>query len=260
MKQFSVQMYTLRRFMQTPKDLDSTLSRVAEMGYENVQITPPPFTNAIELSKQLREKGLRADSAICSVYDIPNKIEQIAQDAAALETNVLRTDSIRHQDRASAAGYHSFAAHLNACGKLVKSKGIDLMYHFHAFEFVKIGDTRGIDILLDETDPEYVMFQPDVFWLAAAGVEPSRALKMFRGRARYMHCKDYIVAANSDPALEITNSISGPVGTGNLNWLEIFKTANDMGITNFVAEDDMGVEDPFESASLSLQNLKKFKV
>ena len=257
MTQYSLQMYTLRAFMKTPEALDNTLSRVAEMGYQNVQITPPPFTNAAELAKLLKSKGLRADSAMCDVYKIPESIEQIAKDAEALGTNVLRTNSIRKEDRTSIEGYHSFAGHLNECGKLLRQKGLDFMYHFHAFEFIDLGDTRGIDILLNETDPEYVMFQPDVFWLTAAGTEPSRSLEMFRGRARYMHCKDYIIAPSKDETLELITHASAPVGTGNLHWDEIFKTAKDMGICNFVVEDDIGVLDPFQSAAISLPNLKK---
>jgi sugar phosphate isomerase/epimerase len=237
--------------------LGVTLSRVAEMGYENVQITPPAFANADELAKFLKSKGLKADSAICTVYKIPENIEQIARDAEALETNVLRTDSISPEDRKTEGGYHKFAKHLNNCGKLLRGKGLDFMYHFHSFEFIDFGGVRGIDILLKETDPEYVMFQPDVFWLTAAGTEPSRSLEMFRGRARYIHCKDYVISGSKDPTLEKITNASAPVGTGNLHWNEIFKTAKSMGITNFVVEDDMGVLDPFESAAVSLLNLRK---
>jgi len=257
MTQFTLQMYTLRNFMKSPEALDSTLSRVAQMGYESVQITPPSFTNAEGLAKLLAIKGLTADSAICSVYMIPERIEQIARDADALKTRVLRTDSINAEDRKTADGYLSFAKHLNECGKLLRKKGLDFMYHFHSFEFVDFGGVRGIDILLNETDPEYVMFQPDVFWLAAAGTEPSRSLHMFRGRARYLHCKDYVITTSQDPTLEKTTRASAPVGTGNLHWNEIFATAKEMEIKNFVVEDDMGVLDPFESAELSLCNLKK---
>ena len=258
MAQYTLQMYTLREFMRTPDDLDSTLSRVAQMGYESVQITPPAFTNSQELARLLATKGLVADSAICSVYKIPERIEQIARDADALQTCVLRTDSINAEDRRTADGYLGFAKHLNECGRLLRQKGLDFMYHFHSFEFIDFGGVRGIDILLGETDPEYVMFQPDVFWLAAAGTEPSRSLDMFRGRARYLHCKDYVITASQDPTLEKTTRASAPVGTGNLYWKEIFAAARDIGIENFVAEDDMGVLDPFESAQTSLLNLKKF--
>ena len=124
-------------------------------------------------------------------------------------------------------------------------------------EFIKLNDTRGIDILLEETDPDYVMFQPDVFWLTASGCEASVELKKFAGRAEYIHLKDYVIISKNTETLEETARASAPVGTGNLNWTAILKTAADIGIKNFVVEDDMGILDPFESAKESIKNMKK---
>ncbi len=258
MYKYGLQMYTLRNFMKTPEDLDSTLKKVADMGYQNVQISPPSFTNSVALAEQLKGYGLSADSAFCSVYKIPENIGDIVIAAKALGTDVLRTDSIKNADRYSIEGYKSFAEHMNVCGKLLKENGLKFMYHFHSFEFIKLGENlRGIDILLNETDPEYVMFQPDVFWLTASGTEPSEALKMFKGRAEYMHLKDYVIVKNTTEVLEETKRASAPVGTGNLNWDAIIKTAKDIGIYNFVVEDDMGSLDPFDSAKQSIDNMKK---
>ena len=255
---FSLQMYTLREFMKTPEDLEKTFARVAEMGYKSVQITKPAFVETYgELTAQLRRHGLQADSVICTVYSIPEQLDQIVRDAEVLGSNVLRTDSIRKEDRYSIEGYRSFAKHLNHCGKLLREKGLDFMYHFHAFEWTDFNGIRGMDILLNETVPEYVMFQPDPFWLTAAGMEPSRALELFKGRMRYIHCKDYVIRPPVDGVLEMVPRASAPVGTGNLHWAEIIETANKLGVENFVVEDDMGILDPFVSAETSLRNLEK---
>lgn len=251
-----LQMYTLRNSMKTPEDFDNTLRRVHEMGYDNVQITPPAFTNAIEVAKQLKTYELKADSTICTLMKIPESIDDIARNAEALDTDVLRTDSIVKDDRWTVEGYKRAAEHLNVCGKLAKEKGLRFMYHFHAFEFIKLGDTRGIDILLNETDPATVMFQPDVFWLTSAGTEASTSLRMFAGRAAYMHMKDYVIVPSGTEVLEVTKAASAPVGTGNLNWDKIIATAKEIGIYNFVAEDDMGILDPFESAAQSVIGMK----
>ena len=255
--QFGIQMYTLRNYMKTPEEFENTLKRVSEMGYTNVQITPPPFISVQDMAVLLKKYNLKADSAICTVYAIPSRIDEICAVAKVLETQVVRTDSISNEDRRSIQGYERFAEHLNTCGKLLKEKGLKFMYHFHSFEFVKLGDKRGIDILLENTDPEYVMFQPDVFWLTSAGTEPSYSLKMFEGRAEYVHLKDYVIVPADTAVLEETKRASAPVGTGNLNLEKIFETAKAMGIYNFVVEDDMGVLDPFESARQSIENMKK---
>lgn len=255
-KQIALQMYTLRDGMTTPEDFENTLARVADMGYTHVQITPPAFHTGPSMAERLQAHGLQADSAICPVYAIPERMEDILKATEALHTDVLRTDSICEADRGSAEGYHRFAAHLEACGKLLCANGLTFMYHFHSFEFVRFADgTRGIDILLKETDPQHVFFQPDVFWLTAAGCEASTALRMFAGRVRYMHLKDYVILPGAEK-LEETHRASAPVGSGNLNWDAIFRTAEELGITNYVVEDDMGALDPFASAAESVRFLK----
>ena len=253
----SLQMYTLRHSMKTREDLALTLRRVAEMGYRSVQITPPAYLTVDEMAQMLRQNGLQADSAICTLYEIPRRMDDILRHAEVLGTDVLRTDSIAKPDRLDRDGYLRAAAHLEQCGAALKAHGLQFMYHFHSFEFVKLGDTRGIDILLENTSSEHVLFQPDVFWLTAAGTEPSTELKKFSGRARYMHLKDFVIVPTELDRIEQTVRASAPVGTGNLNLSAILATAREMGIENFVAEDDMGVLDPFDSAALSLINMKK---
>ena len=255
MTQFGIQMYTLREFMKTPEDFDNTLRRVAEMGYTNVQISRPAFATAPEMAKQLKDYGLQADSAYCPVYEIPYKLDAVVEEAKLLGTDVVRTNSMHNPEMR--ADFEIFADWMNKCGRLLHDKGLKFMYHFHSFEFMKLGEDRGIDILLNNTDPELVYFQPDVFWLTAAGHEPSRALEMFRGRAIYMHCKDYVIVRKKGNVLEETSRASAPVGTGNLHWNEIIEAAKKVGIYNFVVEDDMGILDPFDSAKQSIDNMKK---
>ncbi len=257
MSRLGIQMYTLRKTMDTKKNVFETLKRVAEMGYTSVQITTLGFMSYEEVGEMLQENGLSADSAMISVYQISDKLDEAKRQEEIFGTEVVRTDSIAKEQSRNLGGFHDFAAHLNRCGKLLAERGLKFLYHFHAFEFINFEKETGMDILLRETDPEYVMFQPDVFWLAAAGKEPSDALMLFRGRAEYMHLKAYSIAARGEGALENVDRISSPVGTGNLNWPAIIKTAHEIGITNFVAEDDMGILDPFESAKISFENMKK---
>ena len=64
MSQFGIQMYTLRETMKTPEDYETTLRRVAEMGYTNVQLTPPAFSGAEDTQRLLEKYGLAADSEL----------------------------------------------------------------------------------------------------------------------------------------------------------------------------------------------------
>ena len=66
MSKIGIQMYTLRETMKTKEGLEETLRRVAEIGYQNVQITLPGFVSSEEGAAMLAHYGLRADSAMAA--------------------------------------------------------------------------------------------------------------------------------------------------------------------------------------------------
>ena len=264
MPQIGLQMYTCRNHMSTDKELCTTLERVRAIGYRNVQISCPPFLTLSQLAQRLKDADLRADSLFCSVKNILGQLSQIEKDAGILNTDVLRTDSIPEELRSSADGYRRFAQLLNQQGEALHNIGIRYIYHFHSFEFVSFdtsdsesgGSVRGIDILLENTDPRWVFFQPDVFWLTCAGVEVSRFLRRFDKRAFYLHVKDYAIR-QLEGAIESVPFHFAPVGEGNLDWEAILPAAKEVGITQFVVEQDQCEGDVFLSIEKSYRNLKQ---
>lgn len=249
-------MYTLRDHTQTAEAFESTLRRVAEIGLEVLQLTPPGFLGAEATAKLLCKYGLRADSVFAPTGGIVDNIDRIKKDAELFGADVVRTDSIPPELRGDIDGYRRFAERMNAEGRALKSAGLRYIYHFHAFEWITFGETRGIDILLNETDPDAVMFQPDVFWLTNAGTEPSDSLRMFAGRAFWIHVKDYAIR-KLEGKIENVPYYFAPVGTGNLNWKGIMRTADEIGIERFVIEQDMCDGDAFEAVKTSFDNLTR---
>lgn len=259
MSRIGLQMYTLRDFTKTPDDFKETLKKVAGIGIENVQITPPGFFTIEETARLLKDNGLKADSVFRPTTTVKTSVEQAKRDADILGVDVLRTDSIPAEFRNTADGYRRYAAIMNEEGRCCKAAGLRYIYHFHAFEWVSFGDTRGIDILLNETDPDAVMFQPDVFWLTNAGTEASVSLKIFRGRAFFIHVKDYAIR-RLEGKIEDVPFHFAPVGCGNLNWPGIIQTADEIGIERFVIEQDQCEGDPFAAVRLSFDNLNRMGI
>ncbi len=249
-----LQMWTMHRRLGSPAEYRETLRRIAEIGYRVIQVTPPSFFTDDEFLALLAENGLSADSVFAPTGQIEAQLPHAAALAARMGTQLLRTDSIPEPMRGSADGYRAFAAQLNREGRACRAAGLRLMYHFHAFEWIRFGDVRGIDILLNETDPEAVWFQPDVFWITSAGAEPSAELRRFRGRACSIHVKDYAI----DPIQGKIESVPrrfAPVGQGNLNWPGILAAARDIGIERFVVEQDECAGDEFDAIRASIDAL-----
>ena len=255
MADIALQMYTMRNCMADEKQLLETLRRVREIGYRSVQITRPAYVTIEALKRMLDECGLSADSALGHCMKLDEEYDAILHEAEVLGTRVVRLDGIPMELAQTAEGYRTFARILEKGGRAFRAAGYDMYYHFHAFEWTNFGAERGIDILLNETTPEYVGFQPDVFWLTSAGTEPSSSLRLFAGRARYMHVKDYAIKPRTG-ALEDVPNCFAPVGRGNLNWPGIMRTAREIGIDHFVVEQDLCDGDVFECIKTSHDSLR----
>ena len=256
MPEIGLQMYTLRDYSKTKEEYLETVRRVAEIGYRNLQVRHVPFLTVEEHKALLDKYSIKADSVFLPVGEIESGIERAVAEAKIFGVDVIRTDSIPEKYRSDEKGYRTFAKELDRLGEICRDHGLRLIYHFHAFEFVTFGDVRGIDILLSDTSPENVYFMPDVFWLTNAGTEPSVSLRMFAGRAFYMHVKDYAIR-KLEGKIEDVPFHFAPVGDGNLNWDGIVKTANDIGITHFVVEQDRCEGDVFEAIERSYKALHR---
>lgn len=252
----SIQMYTLRDYMKSREELRETLKKVSKIGYKYVQISIPGFINVSDLKVELDSFSLKADSVFAPLASVQEKLKDILYSAEILETNTVRTDGIPTELTKSEEGFRCYAKRLEDAGKLLHEYGLRLMYHNHTLEYTNFESCRGMDILLKETDPQYVMFQPDVHHMAAAGLEVSRALYDFSGRCEYIHMQGYGIIPG-DGFDKAVPRRTVPVGTGNLYWNEIVKSALDIGVKLFVVEQDYCMGDPFDEISLSYQNMKK---
>ena len=110
--------------------------------------------------------------------------------------------------------------YLNEIGKLCKQSGIKFGYHNHSHEFQKVEGKTMYDVMLENTDPEYVFFEMDVFWTVWGQNSPVNYFKKYPGRFKMFHIKDY---------REIGQS-------GMVGYDAIFKNADKAGMENFVVE------------------------
>lgn len=110
--------------------------------------------------------------------------------------------------------------YLNEIGKLCKQSGIKFGYHNHSHEFQKVEGKTIYDVMLENTDPEYVFFEMDVFWTVWGQNSPVNYFKKYPGRFKMFHIKDY---------REIGQS-------GMVGYDAIFNNADKAGMENFVVE------------------------
>jgi sugar phosphate isomerase/epimerase len=152
---------------------------------------------------------------------------------------------------------------LNMLGKRAVEAGVGPAYiHNHTGEFDARYVDDGVlkyayDILMERTDPRYVVGELDVFWSSDAfndttGEASAAFLDKHGSRIQLMHVKDGInITGQPSP----TNSRSGSprtTGTGELNFVPIFAEAVDK-IRYYHQEHDGGT---LTDADTSLSNVK----
>ena len=94
-------------------------------------------------------------------------------------------------------------------------------YHNHAHEFQKVENQAVmLDYMIENTNPEYVFFQMDVYWIVRGQHSPVDYFNKYPGRFTVLHIKD---------DKEIGDS-------GMVGFDAIFRNAKVAGVKHIVAE------------------------
>ena len=139
---------------------------------------------------------------------------------------------------------------LNVLGEKCHAAGLQLLYHNHDFELKKNENNIVIlDYLLENTDPKYVNFQMDLFWVTKAGVDPLDYFNKYPGRFLIWHVKDMDDKGRF-----------APVGEGIIDFKRILAQKERSGMKYYMVEQDMTFDGlkPLEAVKISHKGLKTF--
>lgn len=253
-----VALYTVREQMQ--EDPVETLRNMAEIGFKYIEaagyengkfygMTPEAF------KKVLAEHKLKPLSSHHSDITYDNA-EQIIKDLKKVGFQYLVVPippmgHFTYDETSQTMGMSNDVKFvnefLNTVGKQAKEHGIQLLYHNHDFEFRK--NENGVvplDYFLENTDPEYVNFQLDLFWISKAGEDPLAYFEKYPERFPIWHVKD----------MDAKGRFS-PVGKGTIDFQKILAAAEKSGMKYYFVEQDQTFDGmhPFEALLISRENL-----
>lgn len=118
---------------------------------------------------------------------------------------------------------------LNALGEKAKANGLTLLWHNHDKEFHKMETGLPFDFIMQNTDPELVKCEMDIYWVKKGGGDPLGMLKKYAGRIPVLHVKDMAAGPDQDFICP---------GSGIIDFKPIFKEAQKQGIKHFIVERD----------------------
>jgi sugar phosphate isomerase/epimerase len=241
----SIQLYTLRAAMGGQPGFDAVLERLAQYGYERVELAGYYGRTARQIREQLDGLGIRASSSH----------EGLTSDAAALRTKLENAVTLGQEyvvvpylSSASLSDWQQWADRMNEEAAVARRYGLRYGYHNHAHEFTTDlgGGLTPWEVLTSRLDPRLVHLEVDLYWVYTGGVnsgaaDPDRfAIDVVREapqRVRQFHVKDRD-AATGDMC---------DLGTGVVDFPRIFRTHT---VEEYIVENDTPDVSPLTSAAV----------
>jgi sugar phosphate isomerase/epimerase len=251
-KDIALQLYSLRADFKN--DFDAAIKKTGEAGYTAIEAasydngkfygkTPAEFKAAVEAAglkvlsshttKALSEKELRTKDFSESLVWWDEAIE--AHLAAGMKYVVAPWMNVPK----TLADLQTYCDYYNTIGKKCKEKGLSFGYHNHAHEYTKIEDVLMYDYMLENTNPEWVFFQMDVYWTVMGRQSPVEYFQKYPGRFTLLHIKDHKELGQS----------------GMVGFDAIFKNTDVAGTKYLIVEVEQYNYTPVESVKLSLDYL-----
>jgi sugar phosphate isomerase/epimerase len=260
-----LQLYTVRNDIS--KDVKGTVAKVAGAGFTSVELfgynngkffglTPEEFLAIIKQNNLKTPSGHYSISNFLLKGD-QDELKRTVADAAKMTHDFFVIPFLTENMRTSLDDYKKLALKLNTAGEAAKAAGMQLAYHNHNFEFKDWGGGQtGFDVFVKETDPNLVKFEMDIYWTTRAGKDPIQLIKDNPGRIPMWHIKD--MAEKQPPTFDVGgDQFFTEVGTGIINYKEIFKYKKESGMKYFFVEQDQVKIPVYESIAKSFRYIKQ---
>ena len=266
---WGVQLFTIPQMLSN--DFKGTLKVISDFGYRELEFFGPyPFSaqatidrwvgiaqqlgikqNAFygysikEVKKILKDNNLSTPSVHLDILTLRSGMNAAMKELSSLEIKYCAIPTLMDEPQNTADDFKRFADEFNIFGKQMSDYGITFVYHNHGFEHAPKDGQIPMDILLQNTDPDKVKFELDIFWMQAAGASPIDYLKKYPNRFKLMHVKDASEqvrftgdGSTPDQWMAVFPKMTDP-GSGVFDIKGILKTAVESSTEHFFLERDL---------------------
>lgn len=261
MKEFGLQLYSIRDHFTTEEDTRESFRRMKECGYTHAQTAGTYSYIAPERFRELaNEYGIRVMGTHYDWNLICNNVEGTVRYHRILGAPYIGIGGMPSEARKTKSALFAFIAKFNEMARIYKQYGFTMTYHHHSFEFVKLEGRTIMDYLIEHLDPTCTKFVIDAYWAQVGGANVCALLERLRGRVADVHLKDLqpchkYLLANGKTMGHLPERIE--VGCGSMDFASIIKTAEDCGCIYFTVEDEVySTGESWDSMRISAENIK----
>ena len=240
-----LQMFSLSE--ESEADFVGTLKKVAEMGYDGVEFAGYGGYTAQELKKILQDLDLKAAASHVSIDILEKELGQVITYQQEIGNKHIVCPFLL-PERRSEKDYYELVPILNHIGKTCHEAGITFSYHNHDFELDTLSNgQKALEMLLGETNPEWVQTEFDIYWLTKAGEDPVEWIKRYHNRTPLIHLKDMTTDSEQ---------FFAELGTGGVDLDGVIRQGSTSNVEWWIVEQDQSRQSPLVSVEQSLNHLK----
>ncbi len=270
----ALQVYSVRDFAE--KDLEGSLQKIREMGYDGVELAGLYGRSYAEVKAAVEKAGLTLISAHVPLADMLADPQGVLSGYAEMGCKYVAVPYLPEELRPGTEQFGKTVEDIRMLAGIAKEKGMSMLYHNHDFEFVKLDGEYALDMLYRVIPADLLQTEIDTCWVNVAGVDPAAYVRKYAGRAPVVHLKDFYMSnrdAESDgPFYEligVDKKAGGenvfefrPVGYGLQDFPSILEAAEEAGAGWVVVEQDRPSMEKtsMECAQMSREYLKKIGV
>ncbi len=188
-QKIGLQLYSLRN--EFKKDVPGTLAQIHQF---NIKLIEGGGTYGLpmkEYQQLLKKNKLKMVSIGTDFNQLDKNPQAVVDNAKAFGVKYVMCAWVPHKAGDFTMQEIDKAIEVfNRGGKLLAENGIKFCYHPHGYEFRPYKEGTMFDYLASKTDPRYVNFEMDVFWVKQPGQDPVALLQKYPNRFLMMHLKD----------------------------------------------------------------------
>lgn len=197
-----LQLFTLIDIMKTEGGLKKALGHASDAGYDGVEFAGFYGLSTDEIVDELKENGL-VTAGIHLGWDNmswdnleknPDDVIGTAKKLGAASVTVASYGGKDLED------WVNFGKKLDKYGRLFRENGIIFGYHNHRHEVKKLDGKYIIDIIMENCDPENVVWELDPRHIVVAGEDPVKFAEKYSGRLPILHMRDIEKITGPDSA------------------------------------------------------------
>ena len=253
----AVQQFMLGSVLKNETSVKETLAAIKAAGYDSIELCgfmlhpmgflirmltkaagmPVGSGGNLDWERLVKESGLNVVSVHQDLGSIERDAKAVAEEAKRFGTDTVVITGMYRFDYGSEEAVGELAQRLNAAGKALGSQEIRLLYHNHNCELRKVNaEKRAYDLLLAETDENYVNFEFDSYWFTEGGADAKLWMRRLGNRMKLWHINDRGTRMTGSAMTPILKTDSMELGTGSMDLDGMTEIAKENGIEAVILE------------------------